>query len=421
MNNVWELAPWLAAMVILIGFSAFFSASEAALFYLRAPERRMLEDGSRTEQLAAKLLGEPERLLTAVLFWNLVINVAYFAISSIAAIRIERMENVSQSIPYTFAFGSLLTIIFFSEMLPKSVAVIRARWLASVVSIPLATFVRALDPVMPLLRAVNLLSRRLLWPGFKPEPYLEVSDLKKAIEISTDDAQLIKQEEAVLRNIVQLSDIRVDEWMRPRSQFISFRPPVSLADLEGRMTPSRYLLIMETDSEEIASALRLEGLSNPPQTHLEHLAEPVLYVPWCTTVADALEKMKLRDREVVSIVNEHGETIGILTFSDILDTVFNYAPSRSKLIFDHKPIHYISKEKWLVSGMTSLKRLSLELDIELPKTTNVTVSGVIQESLQRLANVGDQCQWGPFHFRVLELPYRGHMLVELTLQQEEIR
>ena len=84
MNSFWELAPWLIAMVILICFSAFFSASEAALFYLRAPERRRLKDGSPTEQIAAALLSEPDRLLTAVLFWNLVINVAYFAISSIA-------------------------------------------------------------------------------------------------------------------------------------------------------------------------------------------------------------------------------------------------------------------------------------------------------------------------------------------------
>ena len=52
---------------------------------------------------------------------------------------------------------------------------------------------------------------------------------------------------------------------------------------------------------------------------LERFAEPVLYLPWCATVADALEKMSHRDREVTVVVNEFGDTIGILTIEDILD------------------------------------------------------------------------------------------------------
>ena len=59
------------------------------------------------------------------------------------------------------------------------------------------------------------------------------------------DTPLIEQERATLRNIVMLSDIRAEEWMRPRTQFVTFRPPVSLADLQGKMTPSGYLLITE--------------------------------------------------------------------------------------------------------------------------------------------------------------------------------
>ena len=103
----------------------------------------------------------------------------------------------------------------------------------------LALAVRALDPVMPLLKAVNVLSRRLLWPGFEPEPYLEVADLERAIELSTSDANLIEQEQAVLRNIVSLSETRADECMRPRMQFMVFRPPVRLADLGGRIAGTK--------------------------------------------------------------------------------------------------------------------------------------------------------------------------------------
>ena len=75
--------------------------------------------------------------------------------------------------------------------------------------------VRIVDPIMPTLNRVNLYSQRLIWPDLKEEEYLEVSDLERAIELSNQDQQIVEQERTILRNIVQLSEIRADEWMRP--------------------------------------------------------------------------------------------------------------------------------------------------------------------------------------------------------------
>jgi CBS domain containing-hemolysin-like protein len=364
--------------------------------------------------MAARLLDDPDRLLSAVLFWNLVTNIAYFTIVSVAGFRLGRNEAYGQSTTIAFGVVSLLLIIFFSEMLPKSLAVLRARTLAGWLGAPLTAAVRATDPIMPALRLLNVLSQRLVWPRFKPEPYLEVSDLERAIELSTSNKQLVKQEQAALRNIVLLSEIRVDEWMRPRTQFLAFQPPVALSDLGGKMTPSGYLLVTEPDSEEVASAIHLKELSDVPQERLEHHAEPVVYLPWCATVADALQQMNQRKRQVAVVLNEYGETIGILTFEDILDTVFTYNPSRSRILLNLKPIHYIAPGVWMVAGVTSLRRLASDLKVGFPPSKSVTIAGVIQEKLGRLAEAGDACDWGPFHIRVLEAPERGHMLIELT-------
>ena len=97
MSELIPLAPWLVAMVILMACSGFFSASEAALFYLRPRDRRSMESGTVPQKAAAKLLEDPDRLLSAILFWNLVINIIYFAISSICSLRIEKMEAYGQS------------------------------------------------------------------------------------------------------------------------------------------------------------------------------------------------------------------------------------------------------------------------------------------------------------------------------------
>lgn len=426
MSELVSLAPWLITMMVLVGCSCFFSASEAALFCLRPSDRRSLKNGSGSEQAAYQMLRDPDRLLSAVLFWNLVINITFFAISSVVAIRIDRSSELGQGFAVAFGVGSLLAIIFFSEMLPKSFAVLRPLGLTRIVSLPLSVFVTMLDPVMPVLQGINLVTKRLFFPSLKQEPHLGIEDLERAIEITgSNDESVIRQEQAVLQNIVQLSNIRIDEWMRPRTQFQNFTPPVKLSDLNGEIPASGYLLITEPGSEEIERALRLDNHYQFPDEHLEKLAEPVLYLPWCATVADALEKLSHREREVTVILNEHGETIGILTIEDILETVFHYSPSRSKRILDQNPIHPISDDKWVVAGMMSLSYLVREFDeriagrAKVPETHSVTVGGVIQEEMQRLAEPDDLCDFGPFHFRVIEIEHRGNMLVELTLNAKE--
>lgn len=392
-----EILPWLIAMVVLIGCSAFFSASEAALFSLRPMDRRVLKSGTRSQRSAATLLADPERLLSAVLFWNLVVNIAYFALASI----IERRLATGSNLVWPLRIGALLLIIFFSEMLPKTLAVLIAKQLAAAMSLPLSVLVRLLDPIMPALRAVMVVSSRLVWPSFVPETTLSAVDLERAIELSTNDAKLIDQERVVLRNIVSLSDHRADEAMRPTTQLRTFQPPVSLTELDGQMTRSGYLFLTEQDSENIASSVRLQDLYSLHPKHLEATAEPVLYVPWCATIADVLTMLRNQDRDVAAVVNEWGKTIGAITMDDVMDVVFTDQPSRSRRLLNRDPIQMVYHGLWQANGLTNIRQLGAYFRVELPQSRSSTIGGLVHECLQRTPQPGDCCSWGPFDFEVV--------------------
>jgi putative hemolysin len=416
--------PSLLAMSLLLLGSAFFSASEAALFSLRRAARRELGKGGRAAQSIARLLDDPDRLLTAVLFWNLLINLSIFTIASIISLQLQRAGHATQA--GAFSLGTLIAVIVFGEMLPKSLGVLQPQRLAVLVAAPLAAAVRVIGPLLPAFRTVTLLSRRLFWPRFQPEPYLHVRDLERAVRLSGTDAAIVEQEAHVLESVVLLSDIRAEELMRPRMQFLSYHPPVTLADLKARPTshiagapplagPGGYLLVTERDSDEVAAAIALDDIWHVPDGPLDLLAEPVIYVPWSTRAADVLELFRRRKREVAAVVNEFGETIGILTFDDILDVLFSGAPSRSERLLRREPIRQTAAGIWHVTGMTSVRRLARYFQIGLPATHCVTVTGVVQEVLERLPERGDECSWGPFHFRVLDVPLRGQAIIELTM------
>ena len=407
------LLSGLLTMALLLLCSAFFSASEAAMFSLRKAQRKELAKGSKAQQIIAGLLDDPDRLLTAVLFWNLLMNLSFFTIGSIISLQAQQAGQTTAA--GIFAVGSVVTIIVFGEMLPKSLGVQQPQRLAVWLAIPLAVTVRVVGPLLPVFRLATLLTRRLLWPTFQPEPYLHLRDLERAVKLSKTDTSFVEQEQRVLESIVMLSDVRAEELMRPRTQFVSYHPPVTLADLKARPPAGGYLLVTEADSEEVAAAIALDDVWRIPDGPLDLLAEPVIYVPWSTHVADVLELMRRRKREVAAVVNEFGETIGILTFDDILDTLFSGAPSRSERLLRRDPIRPFAPGVWHVTGMTSVRRLARYFQIEKPAAQSVTLYGVIQEGLERLPETGDECQWGPFHFKILDAPRRGQLLIELTM------
>lgn len=412
-----QFGALFAAMLLLATGSAFFSCSEAALFSLQSDDRRALRSGATAGQSAIRLLELPDRLLTAILFWNLIINVVYFALASVVSIQLEKQGQRTEA--GIVALVALLAIILLSEMIPKTVGVLLPRAVAPLVSLPLTIAVRIFDPVAPAFMAINRAVRRLFFPNFKPEPYLALRDLEQAITVSTADEELAALERSALQNIVLLSDHRADELMRPRKQYQSFSPPVNLEDLGGRPTRSGYVLVTEEGSEEITGAIALSYLPTVPRHHLEKFARPVIYVPWCATAASVFDELQAKRQEVAAIVNELGETIGIVTLEDLLQNVFADQSSRSARLLETSPIHQVGDNLWQVTGMATLRRLSREFNVVLPTTKSTTVAGVVQEVLQRLPVAGDEVLWEAFSLRVIESEPHEKMLVHLQLRSEQ--
>lgn len=408
---------YFVALAGLLAASAFCSSSEAALFSLRPDERRKLRKGSAADRAAVELLERPERLLSALLFLNLLNNTLYFVLTSAAAYQLQRAGHGGEA--GVAATCAMLAIIFGGEIGPKTAGVMFPAKIARLVSLPVAVAVRLLDPLMPALEMADRLLRRIVAPRFAAERYLEIGDLERAIELSTSDSQLAAQEQAALQNIVQLSDLTAEELMRPRNQYHVFRPPVELAELIEHPPSSGYALVSEPDSDEIAAAAPLRLMTALPRSRLEQFARSVVYVPWCASVAAVLEQLRAQEREVAAVVNELGETIGVVTLEDVLETVFEDKASRSARLAATSSIAPLGEDRWRVTGLTNLSRLSRHFDRQLESIESVTVGGMLQEVLQRIPQVGDEAEWSGLRFLVVEVPAKGPLKAELELLPEE--
>ncbi|MCA9075728.1 MAG: DUF21 domain-containing protein [Planctomycetaceae bacterium] len=420
MNGILEaltiVLPGMLVLLALTLVSGFFSGSETALFYLSRDELRSLQLGKPRERVVAQLLRDPDRLLTAVLFWNLLINLTYFAVSVVLARQLANAGHPAAA--GVMSVASLAAIIAFGEVLPKSLAVVFHRRVAVLVSWPLAVSVRLLDPILPWLGLTTRIIRRTVWPHIRPEPYLHADDLERAVETSNLSAETILHEQQILHRILDLSEIRVEEIMRPRGTYATFGSPVTMSDLKGKALATDYLLlrddrVREGDTDSIGGVVPLLSLWKATDEDLSQQSEPVVHVPWCATVADLLQTLRSRLCDVAVIVNEYGETIGIVTYEDLIDTILVPQPSRAKRVLGREVVLEVAEGRYHVDGLTTLRYLSQRLGFEYEPTEEGlhTVAGMFHEEFERLPQVGDECTWNGYALRVIEAAERGRLRV----------
>lgn len=409
---------WLpaAAMLALIGLSAFFSASETALFFLSPDDLRAMRAGSAGERAAAGLMADPNRVLTAVLFWNLMVNMTYFSASLVAAGTLAKSNH--EAAAGAVGVAAVGFIILFGEVLPKSVAVVFRRRLAVFVAWPLAASVRAVDPIAPPLATLTASLRRAFWPKLQPEPLLDAADLERAVEASTQSREVVAKERQVLHNTLDLSEIRLEEAMRPRGSYRVLAPPVHRSDLRGPLPPGGFIALREPTGHDVDRVLPLADLSDVPERHLESKAVPLVHLPWSATLADALQSLRTYGTPAVSVVNEHGETIGLVTRDDLLDALLVPEADRAKRMWRRDPVIEVTPGVHHVEGITTLRHLAgrLGLDYEPDGDGNVTVAGLLLEAFEHVPESGAKAHWRGHDVTVIEVSGRGvrRVLVEKT-------
>ena len=402
MNELVVAWPWLAAMGVLILLSAFFSGSEAALFSLSPRGRRQLSRSGASGRLAHRLLSNPDELLSAILFWNLLINMTYFAIATIVASRFENDGSGSHSAALIFTIVTLLTIIFFSEMLPKSLAVAMPVRFSLLVGAPLGLAVRLVSPILPLVNATNQLAKRLIWPSFEPEPEIELRDIARAIDLGTDDAELKQRDRIVFHGLVEMAEMRVSELMRPRATLQFTTLPVDSSILETGTPPGGYLMVTDDDQKSITATIPVRLLRPSQVDHLDDANESVIYMPWSAPVSHVWHQLDEQDLNVAVVVNEFGEVVGAISVDDILRRVLAPRRNRDEEDVQEMSIQLLGEDRYRVKGSTALRELAKRLNLEVPDETIATVSGYIQRQTERFPRVGDQATLDRFTLVVME-------------------
>ncbi|MEK7545164.1 MAG: hemolysin family protein [Patescibacteria group bacterium] len=303
-------------LVILLAISAFFSASEIALFSLSHGKVKNLVDKKiRNANLIEKLKNQPQELLITILIGNNIVNV--LAASLATAIAIDAFGDLGIGI----AAGIMsIVILLFGEIVPKSWAAANSQKIALRLIKPLYIIHIILKPIAFCFRfATKITSTR------REQKKISEQEIRSSAILGFELGVVEKDEKEMIEKVFRLNDIHAIDIMTPWGEVFSLssKMTVQKALLEFEKAGFSRAPIYENDEKNIIGVVHLKdiitGLKKNKHTPLEKIVFEAFVITSEERVDHLLQKFQKVGQHFAIIKNYHKQPIGIVTLEDVLE------------------------------------------------------------------------------------------------------
>lgn len=320
----------LILMGLLLGFSAFVSCAETALFSLNRVELHRIKNATdwATRRLRALLL-HPRETLIAILIGNEFSNVAISVVAS------DLFYNfVAKGWKATLISVVVITpiVLVLGEILPKNLAVHTAPIVAPILAPPLEFFVIVTRPLRSILTRLSDWAVRLF--GGDPSQVRALiveEEFRDLVDIGQETGALSPAEVELIHRVFTFGDLRVDEVMTPAYKM--FRIPLgwSLERVLENVGAAQYsrIPVYSDHPDDLVGVLYVRDLFSLSRQRergfikeLEEIVRPVLFVECHARLEEILREFQQKKIHIAVVVDVDRKPIGVITMDDILDALF---------------------------------------------------------------------------------------------------
>jgi CBS domain containing-hemolysin-like protein len=407
-------STWLPIGFLLLGLSAFFSASETAVMGIsRLRLRYLAQTGDRRAQLLQRLRDDPTRFLASILVGNNAVNVILASIAT--ALFIAWLGDPGLELAM---LTSTILILLFGEVLPKGLAATDGERVAMAVARPVSIVVQVLAPIAVVFNGITDAVLRAVGREMGREPAPSQEELEMVVDAMEQHGVLDRDEREMIHGIIQFADTSVQEIMVPRPDILAVASDTSIGHAAKLLLSGHFsrLPVYQGTLDNVAGfvhlrdLMRAEGADRP----VGELVRPVLFVPE-TRKVDGLFRDMRRERVHLAIaLDEHGSTSGLVTLEDLLEEIVGDILDEYDEM-EEQPIIRVADGVYLVSGKAPLQLLREELAISLQDDEVDTVGGLVFHRLGRLPHPGDAVREGNMTLTVEAVHGRRIVRVKVEL------
>lgn len=379
-------AMWMmvAALLLCVGLSAFFSCSETAYSAANKVKlKTMQQEGKPNAGIALELAEQYDRLLTSILVGNNVVNIAGTSIATVLFTGLVGSMGATLS-----TVVMTLVILLFSEISPKALAKESPEVVAMAVAKPLRLIIHVLTPVNYLFG----LWKQLLLKVIKPregESQIE-AELMNMVDEAQSEGDMDVHEGELIRSAIEFNDQDVLAIMTPRVDVTALEDTTTMEEAADvfRVTAYSRVPVYHEDIDHVVGILNEKDFyvaQHEGITDIGQIMQPPVYAPSTLKVSKLLKLFQSTKTHIVVVLDEFGGTEGIVTMEDVLEELVG------EIYDEHDDVseELITRVdgSMLVDGGMQLSELLEKLDIEDTYEAE-TVGGWASEVLGRIPSVG---------------------------------
>lgn len=327
--------------IILIALNAFFAATEIAVISLNEKKVRALaEDGNKKAVKMLKIIEEPTQFLSTI---QIGITLAGFLGSAFAADNFAEVLSAAISKVFNLSADNtkiintvavvLVTLILsyftliFGELVPKRIAMKHKEKLANSVCGIISFLAAVLKPIIWFLTISTNAVLRLVGidPHEKEEPVSE-EDIVLMLDAGADEGSLDHDDIEYIKNVFKLDKMTAEDVMTPRKSVISISYDASDKEILEIIEEESYsrIPVYEDNPDKIIGILHACDYllkRNEKNFDLKSILHTPVFVPETVSLDVLFKDMQTDHNHLAVVVNEYGETSGIVTMEDILEEI----------------------------------------------------------------------------------------------------
>lgn len=413
----------LGISLLLLGASAFVSASEFAFFSLTPDDMsRINAQENAADKKILRLLDDTERLLATILITNNFVNVTivmlcnyFFSRLFMFAPGAEWMEFLLITVILTFL------LLLFGEIMPKIYSKNNALKFVRCAADTVALLEKLFRPFASMLLKSSWITRKV---ANKKSYNISVDELGQALELT--DTKEIKEQKNMLEGIIRFGDETVKEIMTSRLDMVMLGMEASYREVLRCIVENVYsrIPVYEKQQDDIKGVLYIKDLlphlNKGAGFKWQTLIRPPYFVPETKKIDELLREFQSRKNHIAIVVDEFGGTSGLVTLEDILEEIvgeINDEFDEGDMLYEEvNDREYIFNGKILLTDFYKILHLDGER-FERETGEADTLAGWLLEMKGEFPRLKEKLTCDGLTFEVLEMD--SHRIIKVKVYMPE--
>ncbi len=388
-------------LILLIGGSAFFSASETALMSIsKIDARHLVDQNVKGAKRIARLIEDPNKLLGSILVGNNLVNILASSLATVLAIDLFQEKGAG------IATGVMtFLILIFGEITPKSLSTQNNIKVALRVAPGISVVVFLCSFVVKILMFIaNIIIRLFGGKIDTNKPFITEDELKTIVTVSHEEGVIETQEKEMIYNVFSFGDSYAKDVMIPRTDMVAIDLNATYEDILTLYKEEQFsrMPVYSESFDNIVGVIYVKDLLlrhvDRNTFKVEHFLRNVHFIHEFKRIDELFKEMRSRKIGMAVVVDEYGGTAGLITMEDLIEEIVGDIDDEYDIT--ENDFIEVSETEYLIDGSFRINEFNEKLNLDISSNEFDSIGGFIIGLLDRFPNENETISFENITFKV---------------------